>query len=71
MAPGLQGLQIIPFREAAFNKITKQMEFYDEQHKNPFERISGTLLRRLAKQGHNPPEGFMTPKAWEVQIFAM
>lgn len=31
-----------------------------------FEFISGTRMRKLAREGQNPPEGFMAPKAWTV-----
>lgn len=66
MAPGLQGLEIIPFRVAAYNKRTKAMEFYDDSHKDDYEFISGTKMRMLARDGGTPPDGFMAPKAWQV-----
>lgn len=31
-----------------------------------FEFISGTRMRKLARCGENPPDGFMAPKAWKV-----
>ena len=31
-----------------------------------FEFISGTRMRKLAREGQKPPEGFMAPKAWDV-----
>lgn len=31
-----------------------------------FEFISGTRMRRLAREGQKPPEGFMAPTAWAV-----
>lgn len=33
-----------------------------------FEFISGTRMRRLAREGQKPPEGFMAPKAWTVLV---
>ncbi|XP_060519294.1 bifunctional 3'-phosphoadenosine 5'-phosphosulfate synthase [Cylas formicarius] len=66
MAPGLSSLEIIPFRVAAYDKRNKQMTFYDPARNEDFEFISGTKMRTLAKNGENPPSGFMAPKAWEV-----
>lgn len=31
-----------------------------------FDFISGTRMRKLAREGDNPPDGFMAPKAWKV-----
>ena len=43
MAPGLTQLEIVPFKVAAYNKKEQRMAFYDEQHKEDFEFISGVL----------------------------
>ncbi|XP_042561528.1 bifunctional 3'-phosphoadenosine 5'-phosphosulfate synthase 2-like [Clupea harengus] len=66
MAPGLTSVEIIPFRVAAYNKVKKAMDFYDKEQHDDFEFISGTRMRKLARSGENPPDGFMAPKAWEV-----
>ncbi|XP_063290193.1 bifunctional 3'-phosphoadenosine 5'-phosphosulfate synthase 2 isoform X2 [Pelobates fuscus] len=66
MAPGLTSVEIIPFRVAAYNKNNKAMEFYDKERHNEFDFISGTRMRKLAREGENPPEGFMAPLAWKV-----
>ncbi|EEB20057.1 adenylsulfate kinase, putative [Pediculus humanus corporis] len=66
MAPGLDDLEIIPFRVAAYDKTKKQMAFFQPERKDDFEFISGTKMRTLAKAGENPPDGFMAPKAWSV-----
>jgi 3'-phosphoadenosine 5'-phosphosulfate synthase len=66
MAPGLPALEIIPFRVAAYNKATNKMEYFDPSKKDDFDFISGTRMRRLAKEGQLPPPGFMAPKAWDV-----
>nr|XP_022917810.1 bifunctional 3'-phosphoadenosine 5'-phosphosulfate synthase-like [Onthophagus taurus] len=66
MAPGLSSLEIIPFRVAAYDKKSKKMTFFDPQRKDDFDFISGTKMRRLARNGDNPPDGFMAPKAWSV-----
>ncbi|XP_063076836.1 bifunctional 3'-phosphoadenosine 5'-phosphosulfate synthase 2b [Engraulis encrasicolus] len=66
MAPGLTSVEIIPFRVAAYNKVKKAMDFYEKDRHEEFEFISGTKMRRLARSGENPPDGFMAPKAWKV-----
>ncbi|XP_037660218.1 bifunctional 3'-phosphoadenosine 5'-phosphosulfate synthase 2 isoform X1 [Choloepus didactylus] len=66
MAPGLTCVEIIPFRVAAYNKTKKAMDFYDPARHAEFDFISGTRMRKLAREGENPPEGFMAPKAWKV-----
>lgn len=66
MTPGLSNLQIIPFKVAAYHKQQKKMTFYDETRANEFEFISGTKMRKLARTGQKPPDGFMAPTAWDV-----
>lgn len=66
MAPGLPQLEIVPFKVAAYNTVNHRMEFYDPGHADQFEFISGTKMRRLAREGQEPPAGFMAPEAWKV-----
>ncbi|KAF7385311.1 hypothetical protein HZH68_013741 [Vespula germanica] len=66
MARGLQSLEIIPFKVAAYDKKNKKMSFFDLERKQDFDFISGTRMRDLAKAGKCPPDGFMSPKAWNV-----
>lgn len=66
MAPGLNSLEIIPFRVAAYDTRYKRMDFFDPARKEDFEFISGTKMRSLARNGEEPPDGFMTGKAWNV-----
>lgn len=66
MAPGLTQLEIIPFRVAAYNLKKKAMDFFDPEKKEDFDFISGTRMRKLAREGHTPPDGFMAPKAWAI-----
>lgn len=68
MAPGLTQLEIVPFRVAAYNLKKKAMDFYDPAKKDDFLFISGTKMRALARAGETPPEGFMSPKAWQVMV---
>lgn len=66
MAPGLNQLEIIPFRVAAYDKTQQKMAFFEPERKENFEFISGTKMRGLARSGEYPPDGFMAPKAWNV-----
>ncbi|GAB1609973.1 hypothetical protein Ahia01_001283200 [Argonauta hians] len=65
-APGLTQLEIVPFRVAAYNMKLKKMDFFDPEHKEDFDFISGTRMRKIAREGGSPPEGFMAPEAWKV-----
>jgi len=66
MAPGLDQLEIIPFRVAAYDTKVKAMAFFDPSRKEDFDFISGTRMRGIARAGEMPPAGFMAPKAWSV-----
>lgn len=66
MAPGLGQLTIIPFVVAAYDKTRSQMAFYDASRHEDFLFISGSKMRALARDGEEPPPGFMAPSAWEI-----
>ncbi|KAK6110478.1 adenylyl-sulfate kinase [Brugia pahangi] len=66
MAPGLPNLDIIPFRVAAYDKTKGKMAFFDPSRSEDFKFISGTKMRSYARDGVEPPEGFMAPKAWKI-----
>lgn len=66
MAPGLTGLEIIPFKVAAYDKSVQKMAYFEPDRKEDFLFISGTKMRALARSGEDPPKGFMAPKAWKV-----
>ncbi|XP_014218068.1 ATP sulfurylase 2-like, partial [Copidosoma floridanum] len=66
MARGLQKLEIIPFKVAAYDMVNKKMSFFDPARKQDFDFISGTRMRNFARTGELPPNGFMAPKAWDV-----
>lgn len=66
MAPGLNQLEIIPFKVAAYDTTKKQMAFFEPERKEDFLFISGTRMRQYARQGENPPDGFMAPRAWKI-----
>ena len=59
---GLQHLEIIKFRVAAYDMKERKMEFFDPKRKEDFDFISGTRMRALARSGETPPSGFMAPK---------
>ncbi|XP_053603060.1 bifunctional 3'-phosphoadenosine 5'-phosphosulfate synthase isoform X1 [Plodia interpunctella] len=65
-APGLNDLEIIPFRVAAYDTSVGKMAFFDPTRKEDFDFISGTRMRGLAKAGKEPPKGFMAPSAWKI-----
>lgn len=66
MAPGLNQLQILPFKVAAYHRGLKTMAFYDPSKHDEFDFISGTRMRKIARNGEQPPDGFMVPAGWKV-----
>ncbi|KAJ8772530.1 hypothetical protein K2173_027707 [Erythroxylum novogranatense] len=68
MAPGLEKLNILPFRVAAYDTVAKKMAFFDPSRAKDFLFISGTKMRTYARTGENPPDGFMCPGGWEVLV---
>ena len=42
------------------------MAFFDETRKNDFLSISGTKMRKMARTGEKPPNGFMVADGWRV-----
>lgn len=68
MTPGLMTLERVPFWVAAYNKKKKCLDYYDPEHHEDFEFISGAWMGKLAREGQKPPEGFMAPKTWTVQM---
>lgn len=68
MAPGLEKLNILPFRVAAYDTVVKQMAFFDPSRAKDFLFISGTKMRAYARSGENPPDGFMCPGGWDVLV---
>ncbi|XP_031406877.1 ATP sulfurylase 2 [Punica granatum] len=68
MAPGLEKLNILPFRVAAYDTVAKKMAFFDSSRSQDFLFISGTKMRNYARSGENPPDGFMCPGGWKVLV---
>ncbi|KAB2622952.1 ATP sulfurylase 1 [Pyrus ussuriensis x Pyrus communis] len=68
MAPGLERLNILPFKVAAYDKTQGKMEFFDPSRPQDFLFISGTMMRTLVRNKENPPEGFICPSGWKVLV---
>ncbi|XP_051212993.1 ATP sulfurylase 2 [Lolium perenne] len=68
MAPGLEKLNILPFKVAAYDTVAKKMAFFEPSRSQDFLFISGTKMRTFAKTGENPPDGFMCPSGWKVLV---
>ncbi|KAL8139668.1 hypothetical protein V2J09_005689 [Rumex salicifolius] len=68
MAPGLEKLNILPFRVAAYDTVAGKMAFFDPSRAKDFLFISGTKMRTFARTGENPPDGFMCPGGWQVLV---
>ena len=64
----LNGVEVLPFKVAAYNKVNKRMEFFfpESSNKNDFEFISGTRMREMARNNEEPPSGFMSERGWQV-----
>lgn len=67
-APGLQGMQLLPFTFAAYDEKAGKMAFFDPARKADFVSISGTKMRKLAREGKTPPDGFMDPEGWSILV---
>jgi 3'-phosphoadenosine 5'-phosphosulfate synthase len=66
--PGLKGLELLPFTFASYDTKAGAMAFFDPKRKADFVSISGTKMRKLAKDGENPPPGFMDPEGWSILV---
>ena len=55
MAPGLTRLEVVPFKVAAYNKKLGKMDFYDPEHHEDFQFISGTVgVLCVDRRGRSP-----------------
>nr|XP_029119510.1 ATP sulfurylase 1, chloroplastic [Elaeis guineensis] len=68
MAPGLEKLNILPFKVAAYDIKKQKMDFFDPSRPKDFLFISGTKMRFLAQNREDPPDGFMCPGGWKVLV---
>ena len=74
-APGLEAIKIVPFQFAAYDskKVSNRpgnplgaMNFYDASRADDFVKISGSKMRKFAREGVTPPDGYMCPTGWTV-----
>ena len=85
-APGLEGLRMLAFPKVYYDKTDHTMKPKDKSRKDDFISISGTKMRKLAKQGAAPctdpipkdivaanciPQGFMVPTGWAVMVVSV
>mmetsp|Transcript_87914 Transcript_87914/g.226650 ORF Transcript_87914/g.226650 Transcript_87914/m.226650 type:complete len:667 (+) Transcript_87914:82-2082(+) len=68
MSPGLQKMQLLPFTFASYDKKAGKMAFFDPKRKEDFVSISGSKMRKLAREGETPPAGFMDPEGWQILV---
>ncbi|XP_034951342.1 bifunctional 3'-phosphoadenosine 5'-phosphosulfate synthase 2 isoform X2 [Chelonus insularis] len=68
IARGLDNLEILPFKVAAYDTKHQKMAYFDPKRQQDFDFISGTRMRDLARKGQEPPNGFMAPKAWQILV---
>merc|ERR1712194_671987 len=66
--PKLKNLKLVPFQFAAYDTTVGKMAFFDKDRKADFVSISGTKMRKLAKDGETPPDGFMHPSGWKILV---
>jgi len=61
------GVEIIPFKFAAYNKVKQAMDFMGpDSNKADFDFISGSRMREMASKGEELPTGFMSVNGWNV-----
>lgn len=70
LIPGQQGVIVDSFPVpliCIFSLILLQTLFSPSPFSHQdYDFISGTRMRKMAREGENPPDGFMAPKAWAV-----
>jgi len=66
--PGLQKMKLLPFTFASYDTKAQAMAFFDPKRKEDFTSISGTKMRKMAREGSKPPVGFMDPEGWEILV---
>eukprot|EP00811_Abedinium_folium_P033197 NODE_6180_length_1697_cov_28.762420.p1 GENE.NODE_6180_length_1697_cov_28.762420~~NODE_6180_length_1697_cov_28.762420.p1 ORF type:complete len:451 (-),score=138.95 NODE_6180_length_1697_cov_28.762420:345-1610(-) len=59
---------LLPFHFASYDTKAQKMAFFDPKRKDDFVSISGTKMRKMAKDGTEPPVGFMDPDGWKELV---
>jgi len=67
-SPGMQQVQLLPFTFASYDQKAGKMAFFDPKRKEDFVSISGSKMRKLAREGKSPPSGFMDPEGWSILV---
>lgn len=64
----LNGVDVLPFKVAAYNKVNQRMEFFGGPgcNKDDFDFISGSRMRAMAANNEPLPPGFMSEGGWKV-----
>jgi len=64
----LNGVDVLPFKVAAYNKVNQKMEFFGGPGciKEDFDFISGSRMRAMAKNNEALPPCFMSEGGWKV-----
>jgi len=64
----LNGVDVLPFKVAAYNKVNQRMEFFGGPgcNKDDFDFISGSRMRAMTKNNESLPPGFMSEGGWKV-----
>lgn len=63
-----KSVKLLPFHFASYDTTAKKMAFFDPKRKSDFVSISGTKMRKMAREGEVPPPGFMDPDGWKVLV---
>jgi len=66
--PGLRQIQLLPFTFAAYDQKAQKMAFFDPNRRDDFISISGSKMRKLAREGKRPPAGFMDRDGWDILV---
>jgi len=63
-----KNLKLLPFHFASYDTEAKKMAFFDPKRADKFQSISGTKMRKMAREGTTPPVGFMDEDGWKVLV---
>lgn len=63
-----KNMKLLPFHFASYDTEAKKMAFFDPKRADKFQSISGTKMRKMAREGTTPPVGFMDPDGWQVLV---
>jgi 3'-phosphoadenosine 5'-phosphosulfate synthase len=64
----MDNLERLDFKFASYDQTVGKMAFFDPARAKDFVSISGTKMRKMAREGTEPPSGFMDPEGWKVLV---